>query len=57
MKITTNAGTLKKGDKIGRRVVRYSTFREYNLGYHVFFEDSEIPEPYGRNEPITVEVA
>lgn len=57
MKITTTAGTLKKGDKIGKRVVRYSTFREYNLGYHVYFEGQEHPEPYGRNEPITVELA
>jgi hypothetical protein len=57
MKVTTTAGTLNKGDKIGKRVVRYSTFREYNMGYHVFFEDTETPTPYGRNEPITVELA
>lgn len=57
MKITTTAGTLKKGDKVGNRVVRYSTFREYNLGYHVYFEDDDIGHPYGRNEPITVELA
>ena len=56
-KITTTAGTLNKGDKIGRRVVRYSTFREHNLGHHVFFEGEEEPTPYGRNEPITVELA
>lgn len=57
MKITTTAGTLKKGDKVGSRVVRYSTFREFNLGYYVYFDDSEIPETYGRNEPLTVELA
>jgi len=57
MKFTATAGALNRGDKIGNRVVRYSTFREYNLGYHVYFEDSETPEPYGRNEPISVERA
>jgi hypothetical protein len=57
MKITTTAGTLKNGDKVGKRVVRYTTFREYNLGHHVYFEGSDTPEPYGRNEPITVELA
>ena len=57
MRITTTAGTLKNGDKIGKRTVRYSTFREYNMGYHVYFMDSETPDPYGRNEPITVELA
>lgn len=57
MKITTTAGTLKKGDKIGNRVVRWSEFRQFNLGYHVHFEDCEVPMPYGRNEPITVELA
>ena len=55
MKITTTAGTLKKGDKIGKRVVHRTEFREFNLGYHVFFEGCEAPMPYGRNEPITVE--
>ena len=57
MKITTTAGTLQRGDKVGRRVVRYSAFRDYNLGYHVYFEGSETPEPYGRDEPVTVELA
>ena len=56
-KITTTAGTLESGDKIGRRVVRYSTFREHGLGYHVYFEGSDTPEAYARNEPITVELA
>jgi len=57
MKITTTAGTLNKGDKVGNRVVRYSTFRDYGMGYHVYFEGSDTPEPFSRNEPITVELA
>ena len=57
MKITTTAQTLKKCDKVGRRVVRYSTPHELGHCHMVYFEDSEIAERYGRNEPITVELS
>ncbi len=56
-KITTTAGTLNSGDKIGNRVVCYSTARDYGMGYHVYFRDSGTPTPYGKDEPITVELA
>lgn len=55
MKITTTAGTLQKGDKVGRRVVRYSTLHDLGHRYLVYFEGQEQPERYGRNEPLTVE--
>ena len=57
MKITTTAGTLKAGDKMGRRVVQYSTMHELGHCDRVYFEDDITPSRYGRNEPITVELA
>lgn len=54
MKITITAGTLVKGDKIGRRTVRLVLGRDYGLGYLVYFGDDKEPTPYGKNEPITV---
>ena len=56
MKITTTAGTLKAGDKVGRRVVQYSTMHELGHCYLVYFEDVPTPSRYGRNETITVEL-
>lgn len=56
MKITTTAGTLKSGDKVGKRVVQYSTMHELGHCYLVYFEDVTTPSRYGRNEPITVEL-
>jgi len=58
MKITTTAGTLKAGDRIGRRgtKVRYVTLSDSGAAYLVFVEGCETPWRYGRNETITVEV-
>lgn len=54
IKTTCTAESLRKGDKIGNRVVRYATLSDTGAAFLVYFEDSETPERYGRNEPITV---
>jgi hypothetical protein len=55
MKLTTTAGTLEKGDKIGKQTVRYSTLHDLGHCWLVYLEGIEVPRRYGRNEPITVE--
>ena len=55
MKLTTTAGTLQAGDKIGKRTVRYSTMHDLGHCYLVYFQGTKVPARYGRNEPITVD--
>lgn len=55
MILTTTALTLKKGDKIGKQTVRYSTLHDLGHCYLVYLEGIEEPRRYGRNEPISVE--
>jgi hypothetical protein len=55
MKFTTTAGALQKGDRIGRAsVVRYSTLSDTGAAWLVYVEGYEVPQRYGRQEPITV---
>lgn len=53
-KFTTTAGSLQKGDRIGKAVVRYSTMHDLGHCFLVYVEGSETPRRYGRNEPLTV---
>jgi hypothetical protein len=56
-KITTTAGSLQSGDRIGRpdrAPVRYSTLSDTGAAWLVYVEGENHPRRYGRNEPLTV---
>ena len=54
IKLTTTCASLRKGDKIGRAVVRRATLNDAGNGYLVYVEGSETPRRYGLRETITV---
>ena len=59
-KITTTAGNLDSGDRIGRpdgARVRYSTLSDTGAAFLVYVHGETHPRRYGRQEPLTVYVA